>query len=325
MIKDLLIVGCGPGGLYAWKIAQKYELSGDIVEAKDSYGGQVSNLYPSKEIHNLPAILSITGKEAMDAMFESIDKTKNNIKSHFKTNVKNIKIVNNKELGIDLFEVTLSNDKTFFYKTILFTEGLGSYLPIKLFEKDYKNVFYKIDDINYYKDKNVLVFGGGDSAIDAANQLIGTAKSIKIIHRRNEFRGLKANLRDSINKGVEIITPYTYENIIEEDDNSIKKIILKNVEDDRKLEVELDFAIIFYGSSNQSFDFKNIKINKDDKNKIIVDSKMQSSIKNIFAAGDCCVHESKIKNLVATVYEALTAIINIDKVINAKDEVHRGW
>ncbi|AKX34546.1 thioredoxin reductase [Spiroplasma litorale] len=325
MIKDLLIIGCGPAGLYAWKMAQNFNLTGDVVESKATYGGQVTNLYPSKEIFNLPAIKSITGKEAMDEMYNSLNHEYKAIECHFNTSVLDIKITFNKELENNTFEVLFSNNLKYVYKTILFTDGMGLLLPIKLIDKDFDNVLYKYTNNNIFKGKNVVIFGGGDSAIDCSNELAPISNSVKLVHRRDEFRGMKSGLSNAVKSNVDVMTPYVFDKIINEKNNKIEKIALKNVLDSSTINVDLDYAVVHYGFKNQNLNFKNLEVLKNDLGKMVVDNKMQTSIKGIFASGDCCDYEGKIKNLVSCVYESLVAIVNIDKIINNKNLLNKGW
>ncbi|WP_146638162.1 NAD(P)/FAD-dependent oxidoreductase [Spiroplasma clarkii] len=96
MTKDLLIIGCGPAGLYAWKMAADLGLTGIIVEGQPSYGGQVSNNYPEKIIKNLPAIPEIKASDAMDNMYAAINQNAD-IAVKYNTTIKSIDIITPKE------------------------------------------------------------------------------------------------------------------------------------------------------------------------------------------------------------------------------------
>ncbi|AKU80204.1 NAD(P)/FAD-dependent oxidoreductase [Spiroplasma turonicum] len=324
MVKDLLIVGCGPTGLYAWKIANNFNLTGDIIDINNTYGGQVTLMYPDKDIYNLPAIKSIKGKDAVKEMYDSIDHTIESFNEHFNTFIKDIIVLNDNNQN--MFKVTFSNDQTFTYKTILFTDGMGTYTPITLLEKNYKNIYYKIENLNDFKNINVVVFGGGDSAIDNANILSEVANSVKLIHRRDEFRTLQGDIKNTINKNIEILTPFIFDEVINENNNNITKFKVKNVNDEKiNKEIEVDKLVVYFGSKIKHLAYDGLELIKGNLDRIIVNQKMEASLQGIYAAGDCCDYDGKIRNLVSCVYEALTAIVNIDKKLKNKKLLNKGW
>ncbi|WP_342258588.1 NAD(P)/FAD-dependent oxidoreductase [Spiroplasma endosymbiont of Dioctria linearis] len=327
MVKDILIIGCGSAGLYAWKMAAELKLTGDIVESKDTYGGQVSTYYPEKYIYNFPAIPKIQAQEAMDQMYEAIKKEDNEIMAIYNTYVLEINIIKPEEIGHEnWFEVKFSNKKKRKYKRVLFTDGMGLSKPIPLVKKDYDNIFYSITNMSAFKDHNVLIFGGGDSSLDWANELSNNiAKSVTIIHRREEFRAKPASIEEAQKNNVIFLTPYNFVKILEHNKDIAKKIKISNINTNEELDLEFDSIIVQFGQTIEKQKFENLKLNINNLNRFEVDYTMQTNVVGIYAAGDCCIYPTKVRNLVSGVYESMQAVIHIEKTLKNRKVVNNGW
>lgn len=328
MIKDVLIIGCGPTGLYAWKLAADLNLSGVIIDIQSSYGGQVSNYYPDKMIKNFPAIPEIKASDAMDQMYNAINKQAD-IELKLNTKVKSIQLIepqkDEKILHKNWFNVKFSDETSQQFKRILFADGVGIYTPIRLTEEDYNNVFYTVTDVNTFKDKDIIIFGGGDSAIDWANEIKKIAKTVKVIHRREEFRAQPGNINAAKDAGVEFYTPYTFTKIINNENNSINKIEIKNAENNQKKVINCDYIVVQFGQQIIKNKFKNINLNIDHLNRIVVNYEFKSNVEGIYAAGDCCYYPTKTRSVISGIFEAMQAIINIEKIINNRKIANTGW
>ncbi|AUB31220.1 NAD(P)/FAD-dependent oxidoreductase [Spiroplasma floricola] len=326
MVKDILIIGCGSAGMYAWKMAADLKLTGDVVEAKDTYGGQVTTYYPEKYIYNFPAIPKIQGQEAMDAMFKSIKKENDDINLTYNTYVLEIKTIKpEEEKHINWFEVKFSNKEVKQYKRILFTDGMGVFKPIQLVDKLYDNIFYSITNMQEFKNQNVTIFGGGDSSLDWANELTSIAKSVTIVHRRNEFRAKPASIEEAKKNHVRFLTPYNFKEISEDDNDIVKKIKIIEIDSNQEVELEVDSIIVQFGSTIEKEKFENLDLKINKLNRFEVDQTMQTSVQGIYASGDCCIYETKIRNLISGVYESMQAVVNIEKIIKDRKAVNNGW
>ena len=194
---DVLIVGAGPVALFAIFELGLLNIKCHLVDNLDKPGGQCSELYPEKPIYDIPARVMITGQELTDELmkqakpFEPI--------FHLGQQVEKILKKNEKEWLIET-----SNGKTIIAKCIVIAAGAGSFVPRKppiegIENYENKNVFYSIKDKSIFKNKTVLIAGGGDSALDWTNELSNIA-DVKLIHRRKEFRAAP----DSVNKMLEL-------------------------------------------------------------------------------------------------------------------------
>ena len=186
MIKtDVLIIGAGPIGLFAVQQLGLIGLKAEVVDNLDKIGGQCIELYPDKPIYDIPAVPACTGESLTKNLLEQIKPFKTNF--HLNERVQEISKEKNN------WKIATSKKKIFIAPNIIIAGGVGSFEPRKFsieeavkFED--KGVYYSIKDKNYFKNKKICIFGGGDSALDWAIELSKFAQVI-LVHRRNEFRG----------------------------------------------------------------------------------------------------------------------------------------
>ena len=188
MIKtDVLVIGAGPVGLFAVHQLGIIGLKAEVVDNLDKVGGQCIELYPDKPIYDIPAIPECTGETLTKSLLEQIKPFKTNF--HLSERVQAI----SKEEGN--WKITTSKNKIFIAPNVIIAGGVGSFEPRKFLIKDIekfenKGVFYSIKDKNYFKNKKICIFGGGDSALDWAIEL-SKISEVVLVHRRNKFRGFK--------------------------------------------------------------------------------------------------------------------------------------
>ena len=206
---DVLIVGAGPTGLFCAHQLGIIGLKCEIVDNLDKLGGQCIELYPDKPIYDIPAIPECTGEELTKNLIEQIKPF--NFKSHLNDRVQEIKNENNNWI------VKTLKGKEFLTPNIVIAGGVGSFEPRKFPSKscekfEGKSVLYSIKDKNIFKDRKVVIFGGGDSALDWAIELSKNSK-VTLVHRRDEFRGAPSSvekLKDLKNeKKIDLFTKYS--------------------------------------------------------------------------------------------------------------------
>ena len=183
--KDVIIIGAGPVGLFAVHQLGIKGLTAVVVDNLDKVGGQCIELYPDKPIYDIPAVPECTGEELTNKLLEQIKP----FKTEFFLNER-VDEVNQEK---DNWLVKTNNNNKFIAPNIIIAGGVGSFEPRKLslentdkFEG--KSIFYSVKNKEQFKNKNISIFGGGDSALDWALELSKFSK-INLIHRRNEFRG----------------------------------------------------------------------------------------------------------------------------------------
>jgi len=180
-VYEITVVGGGPAGLFTAFYAGMRQSSCKVIESMPQLGGQLSALYPEKYIYDVAGFPKIRAQELIDRLKEQV--------SHFETEICLEEKVMNVEKKEDVFEIT--TDKGIHYsRTVIITAGVGAFEPRRLelagaekFEKS--NLHYFVDDLNKFADQKVVVFGGGDSAVDWALMLEPIAEKVTIVHRRD--------------------------------------------------------------------------------------------------------------------------------------------
>ena len=245
MIKtDVIIIGAGPVGLFAVHQLGIKGLKAVVIDNLDKLGGQCIELYPEKPIYDIPAVPECTGKELTDKLLEQI--------KPFKTNSISTKGLKKSKKDKNNWQVKTSNKSEFQAPNIIIAGGVGSFEPRKLSVKEAekfegKSIFYSVKNKEQFKNKNIVIFGGGDSALDWALELSKFSK-ITLVHRRNEFRGAPhtlSELRKLEKEGkLSIKTSCQLDNI--EGDNEITSITVK-YDDGKKEKIPANIILSFFG------------------------------------------------------------------------------
>ena len=192
-------------------------------------------------------------------------------------------------------------------KTIIFASGGGIFEPIRLNNipyNKYNNIDYSVNNVNKFINKELVIFGGGDSAIDWAHFFMNKSKKVTLIHRREEFRAQEKMLNE-VKKTCRILTPYKLKEIIGE--KKIEKMIIVDIKNKREQIIKCDEVLVKKKKKktvDKDFDF-NLEMKR---NSIIVKSNMESSREGIFAVGNVAYYEGKINMLVTAFGESATAV-----------------
>src|SRR6201987_3694372 len=183
---DVLIVGAGPCGLFAVFELGLLDMKVHLVDILDKAGGQCAELYPEKPIYDIPGIPMVTGPGLTDALMEQIKPV--NPASHLTEMVEKIE-----KIGDPAFRVTTDGGKVFECKVVVISAGGGSFQPkcppVPGIEASQgTSVFYAVRKMEQFRDKDLLIVGGGDSALDWTLNLHPIAKRVTLLHRRDDFR-----------------------------------------------------------------------------------------------------------------------------------------
>ena len=305
MIKtDVLVIGAGPVGLFAAQQLGIIGLKAEVVDNLGKIGGQCIELYPDKPIYDIPAIPRCTGESLTKNLLEQIKPFNTNF--HLNERVQEISKEKND------WKITTSKKTIFIVPNIIIAGGVGSFEPRKFSAKEAvtfenKGVFYSIKDKNYFKNKKVCIFGGGDSALDWAIELSKFAEVI-LVHRRNEFRGSehsgeKARQLEKEGK-LKIKTPFQINSI--EGKNKVTAITVKN-ENGKIEKITTDCVLGFFGLIMKLGSIAEWGLNLEKKHIPVNTENFQTNKKGIFAIGDICTYPGKLKLILSGFHEGALA------------------
>ncbi|MEH7357422.1 NAD(P)/FAD-dependent oxidoreductase [Priestia megaterium] len=311
-VYDITIIGGGPTGLFTAFYGGMRQASVKIIESLPQLGGQLSALYPEKYIYDVAGFPKVRAQELVNNLKEQMNQ--------FKPAVALEQAVEKVEKQADgVFRLT-TNSEVHYSKTIIITAGNGAFKPRKIelenaeqFEQT--NLHYFVDDMNKFKGRKVLVCGGGDSAVDWSLMLEPIAEKVTLTHRRDKFRAHEHSVENLHNSSVDIKTPYVPVEFI--GDDRITQVVLENTKGEEKTVVDVDDVIVNFGFVSSLGPIKEWDLDLE-KNAIVVNSKQETNIPGIYAAGDVCTYDGKVKLIVAGFGEGPTAVNNAKAYIDPK-------
>lgn len=299
---ELLIIGAGPTGLYAAFLAGLRKLNTAVIESSGEPGGQLTAVYKEKFIYDIPGFPKITAFDYIQGQVAQFNRFKEEIPIYYNEEVYDI-------IKHDTHFEVKTEHNVYLTQFVLIAHGGGGFVPQKLkIDTHYDNILYFVNDLNLFKDKHVAVLGGGDSALDWAIDVSDYAKSVTLVHRREEFRALESSVEHFKEKG-NILTPYLVSNVVGQD-HVANKLILKHGKTGSELEIFVDYILVNYGFllTKSRLDQWNIS---GEKGLIHVNYMMETNIDGIYAAGNGVNYPGKVKLISTGQGEAATAIQSI--------------
>lgn len=315
---DIVIIGGGPAGLFAAFYGGMRQASVKLIESMPQLGGQLAALYPEKYIYDVAGFPKITAQELVERLKEQLSLFKQEI-------CLEEKVVNVIKQDERLFEII--TDKAIHYaKAVIITAGVGAFEPRRLelpeaaqFEKS--NLHYFVGDLQRFKGQRVLISGGGDSAVDWSLMLEPIAESVTLIHRRDKFRAHEHSVERLMSGKVNVLTPVEITALHGEE--SITKVTLSNVKTTETTELEVDAVIVNFGFVSSLGPIAEWGIDIQG-NSIIVDTRMETNISGLFAAGDITTYPGKLKLIAVGFGEAPTAVNNAKVYIDPSAKLSPG-
>jgi len=304
MIKtDILIIGAGPTGLFTVFEAGLLKLKCHLIDALPQPGGQCSEIYPKKPIYDIPAFPEILAGDLVDNLMKQIQPFQPGF-----TLGERAQSIQTQDDGT--FIVTTNKGTKHHAPIVAIAGGLGSFEPRKppipnIADFEDKGVEYIIRDPELYRDKDVVIAGGGDSALDWSIFLTDVASSVTLVHRRNEFRGAL----DSVEKvqelkdkaKIQLITPGEVVGIVGE--KKLTGVTIKQA--DGVFEKPCDHFIPLFGLAPKLGPIADWGL-EIEKNAIKVDNTLdyQTNIPGIYAIGDVNTYPGKLKLILCGFHEA---------------------
>jgi thioredoxin reductase (NADPH) len=300
---DVLIIGAGPVGLFAVFELGLLDIKTHLVDILDKVGGQCAELYPEKPIYDIPAIPFITGQGLSEALMEQI-------KPFHPTFHLGEMVTTIENIGDPVFRVTTDGGKVFEAKAVVIAAGGGSFQPkrppiagIEPYEN--KSVHYAVRKMDAFRDKNLLIVGGGDSALDWTLNLQPVAKRLTLVHRRDDFRGAPA----SVSKMRALVAAGAMDlkigqvSGLEGADGQLTAASIKGA-DGAISRVEVDAMLPFFGLTMKLGPVANWGFDLEDELIPVDTSTFETSKPGLFAIGDINTYPGKLKLILSGFHEA---------------------
>ena len=315
MIKtDLIVIGAGPTGLFTVFEAGLLGMKCHLVDSLTKPGGQCVEIYPNKPIYDIPAHPEILAGKLVDNLLDQI--------KPFSPDFSLGEIAQKLENKENYFILKTNKGTKIQGKVIVIAGGLGNFEPRKpsiehLDKFENKGIQYSIIEKEKFKNKNVIIAGGGDSALDWTIELSKIAKKLSLIHRRNEFRGANSSVKtvqklkdDGI---IDVITPAQVVELFGE--KKLQSINIRSAE--KIINVETDFFIPLFGLVPKMNIFKDWGL-EIEKNAIRVNNSLdyQTNVEGVYAVGDINTYPGKLKLILSGFHEAAVMCHSAYQFIN---------
>ncbi|AHC73907.1 disulfide reductase [Candidatus Endolissoclinum faulkneri L5] len=300
---DVTIIGAGPCGLFAVFVLGLLDIKCHLVDILDHPGGQCSELYPDKPIYDIPAVPVCTGSQLIQRLIQQI--TPFNPVFHLKQRAEKLNKLKNGN-----WRLITDNSVILDSKAIVIAAGGGSFVPKKppipgIDAYEGISVFYSVNTAEQFRDKNLVIAGGGDSALDWTINLQPIAKSITLVHRRDEFSAVP----DSINRmrallnDKKMVFHCAQISCIDGKNGQLTRVKLKDKVRGEWL-IDCDVLLAFYGLTMKLGPIATFGLNLE-RNLVLVDTeKFETSVPGIFAIGDINTYPGKLKLILSGFHEA---------------------
>jgi len=319
-VYDVTIIGAGPAGLYAAFYAGLREMKTKIIEYHPFLGGKV-NIYPEKLIWDVGGLTPVTGQQLIEQLVKQA-------MTFQPTVVLGEKVVSIGKDG-ERFVLHTHTGRVHYSKTVIIAIGAGILKPIKLqlegaerFEKT--NLHYAVKSYAHFRNKTVLISGGGNSVLDWANELSDVAKNVYVTYRKEALKGHEATITMAKKNGVVFLLNTEIERLIaaEDDHDAIGRVVLRHADDDSASELEVDDVIICHGYERETELIENSTVNIRMKNEYCIEgtSLCETSVPGIFAAGDILAYDGKVYLIAGAFHDAANAVNRAKQYITPEAE-----
>ncbi len=317
---DVVIIGAGPCGLFQIFELGLLGIKAHVIESLDKPGGQCAELYPDKPIYDIPALPVIGAQELVDNLMKQaapFDPT-----FHFGQQVQTVERTDDER-----WRLVTSKNQEFITHAVIVAGGVGAFEPVRLKvpgveQRDGSSLFYSVKNPELHRDKDIVVLGGGDSALDWALDLKDVANSVVVIHRSENFKAAPASLErlkshcDALEMQLLIGNVTALDG--KSDDSS--KTDLQSIDvtslDGITRRLELDHLLVFFGLSPKLGPMVDWPATRK-KNQFIVDTeKFQTDQPGFYAVGDINWYPGKKKLILSGFHEAALAAFAIKEQLN---------
>jgi thioredoxin reductase (NADPH) len=299
---DAVIIGAGPCGLFAVFELGLNDIKCQLIDILDKPGGQCAELYPEKPIYDIPAVPVCTGAELTERLMEQIKPFHAGF--HFGQMAEKL------EKHGEGWRLTTDQGVVIDAKLVIIAAGGGSFMPkrppIKGIEEfEGKSVFYAVRKMDQFRDKNIVIAGGGDSALDWALNLQPIAKKVTLVHRRDDFRAAPDSvlkMRGMVAEGKMDLKIGNFTTLNGE--NGMVKTITLVDDHKHSSELECDAVLAFYGLTMKLGPVANFGINLHENLIPVSTETFETNVPTVFAIGDINTYPGKMKLILSGFHEA---------------------
>lgn len=315
---DVTILGGGPVGLYGAYYAGFRRLRTKIVESLEALGGQITALYPEKWIYDVAGFPKVLGRVLVDNLAQQA--------MQYEPSVCLGETVGSLVTQPGGTIQVTSDRNTHLTKTLLITAGIGAFHP-KTFKNplidgfEGRGLHYFVRSFQEFKDRRVLIVGGGDSAVDWALGLLGIARSITLIHRRDQFRAHEDSVHKMLTSPIQVKTFYELRRL--EGTTGVERAVIYNNKTNADETIEVDAVIASLGFLSTLGPIQGWGLELD-HDSIRVNTRMETNLTGVYGAGDIVTYPGKVKLIATGFGEAATAVNNAAAYINPKASLFPG-
>ncbi|UVI30970.1 NAD(P)/FAD-dependent oxidoreductase [Paenibacillus spongiae] len=315
---DVAIIGGGPSGMFAAFYGGMRQMSVTLIESMPQLGGQLAALYPEKYIYDVAGFPKVKAQELVDNLKKQMEL--------FRTDVRlEEKVLTVRKLGERSFEI-ITDRAVHQSQAIIITAGVGAFEPRRLelpeatrFENS--NLHYFVSDLERFRGKKVLISGGGDSALDWSLMLEPIAERVTLVHRRDKFRAHEHSVEMLMQSKVNVVVPTEVTALHGEE--RIERVELTDVKTHATTLVDVDEVIVNFGFVSSLGPIREWGLVVEGGS-LVVDTKMETNIPGIFAAGDISTYPGKLKLIAVGFGEAPTAVNNAKVYIDPEAKLSPG-
>jgi thioredoxin reductase len=302
-IHDITIIGGGPSGLFAAFYSGLRAASTKIIDSLPQLGGQLAALYPEKYIYDIPGFPKVLAREFVERQIQQAMEFSPTI-------CLNEKVTRLGKNSDGLLEMETEPGNIHLSRTVIIAAGVGAFVPRTLDIPDVKRmegkgVYYFVQNLELFRDKRVLVVGGGDTALDWAHSLLGTAAEVTLIHRRGTFRAHEQTVKELLLSSANV-RHYHELMALHGDDHVTAATVFDNQTGEETV-IDVDAVVLGLGFLANLGPIKEWGL-EIVRNSILVDSTFQTNLPGVYAVGDIATYEGKLKLIATATAEAAVAV-----------------
>ncbi|NEU26945.1 NAD(P)/FAD-dependent oxidoreductase [Paenibacillus polymyxa] len=301
---DVTIIGGGPAGMYTAFYSGMRDMKTKLIEAKHELGGRM-RIYPEKMIWDVGGVTPILCEKLIDQLEQQARTFEPTI------------VLGQQITGMDrqedgTFLLTSATGEQHWTRTIVLAVGYGILKMAKLEIEgadryEVTNLHYTVQELEPFRDKHVLISGGGNSAVDWANELESIAASVTVVHRRDHFGGHEKNVARMKSSSVRVLTPYAVSQLHSNNGETIEQVTINHVDTGETEMLNVDAVIVNHGLKSDFGPLRNWGLDMGEWHARVSD-KLETNLPGIFAAGDFVEYGSKLYLIAGTFTDAALAL-----------------